>query len=408
MKKTPKENVADPNEESYLQEQIREAIDGSLKQINLRALLGEVLSTLALAERKQYLSKTTQDKGNGSYERSLAIGSIPIETKVPRTRSGQFRPTLLPDKYLRSYPEETQAVLLGLLSSSRSVNAAKTALRKMGIPATTNELEAIASDFIEELHLRNTRPIEPDLLAVFIDGKYIEVRDDDRIRSGCIYVAVGLDRMGKKRILSTQFRYARENLEDWKKILRDLIERGLRRVMIIVQDDFSGLLPITKSLFPQSDVQLCIVHMQRNARSHLGKEDSMEFNRRLAAIKLSLDEERAKAQFDELCTQFSSEYPSFIKELKKKRDHYLCFLKYPEAIRRSFSTTNAVEAVNGQLERMRINNGGYFHSEEVLEMKLGIQVTYLENGKWRRVSPNTTIVLHQLNSMFDTRFESEK
>src|SRR5262249_6237724 len=61
----------------------------------------------------------------------------------------------------------------------------------------------------------------------------------------------------------------RENLEDWKLILRGLMERGLRRVMIVIHDDFTGLLPITRSLFPTADVQLCVVHMQRNAKTHL-------------------------------------------------------------------------------------------------------------------------------------------
>ena len=122
------------------------------------------------------------------------------------------------------------------------------------------------------------------LLAVFFDGKYVEIKDGDHLRPACIYLVVGLGRDGKKRVLSCIIKLGRENLEDWKTVLRGLIERGLRRVLIIIQDDFSGLLPITKSLFPQADVQLCVVHMQRNAKNHLSKTDAAEFQQRWRAI----------------------------------------------------------------------------------------------------------------------------
>jgi len=143
------------------------------------------------------------------------------------------------------------------------------------------------------------------------------------------------------------------HLEDWKTVLRGFIERGLRRVMIVVHDDFSVLLPITKSLFPRADVQLRVVHMQRNAKNHLSKTNAAEFQQRWRALKSSWDPQVGVAQFEELCKRFEKSYRAFIAELRKKRDHYLAFLKYPDAIRRSLPTTDTVEAVNGQLERIR-------------------------------------------------------
>jgi hypothetical protein len=101
---------------------------------------------------------------------------------------------------------------------------------------------------------------------------------------------VGLGRDGKKRVLACLSKSGRENLEDWKLVLRSLLERGLRRVLIIVQDDFSGLLPLTKGLFPTADVQLCVVHMQRNAKNHLSKNDSAEFQQRWRALRDTWDE----------------------------------------------------------------------------------------------------------------------
>jgi putative transposase len=303
---------------------------------------------------------------------------------VPRTRSGGFRPRSLPPRFDRGYSEEAQALLLGLLASARSINAAKAALKQMGLSSSEDELDAVATNLVEELELRNTRPVDPDLLALFVDGKYVEVRDGDRLRPCCIYVVVGLGRDGKRRVLSAVTRPGRESLEEWKQVLRALIERGLRRVLLFVQDDFSGLLPIVKSLFPKTDVQLCLVHMQRNAKSHLAKADSAEFQQRLRCIKLAWDDQVGAAQFEQLCERFAPAYPTFIAELRKKRDHYLAFLRFPDRVRRSLSTTNVVEAINGQLEILRRNSGGYFQSEESLKLKLGLVLGSLESGRWRR------------------------
>lgn len=83
---------------------------------------------------------------------------------------------------------------------------------------------------------------------------HVELRDGDKLRSTCIYLAIGLGRDGKKRVLSCIARPGRKNLEDWKNVLRSLLERGLRRLMIFIQDDFSRLLPISQSFFLNAGV----------------------------------------------------------------------------------------------------------------------------------------------------------
>src|SRR5215468_223336 len=379
--------------------------ESDLADLSLRELLGVLLSSVGVAERKAYLERLLQDKPNGFYDRSLQLGTMPLDVRVPRTRSGDFRPASLPPLYQRGYSDETQTLLLSLLSSGRSLNAVKDALQKMGLSSSQQELEAVAAGLIEELDLRNRRPLDPDRLVLFLDGKYVEFRDQDRLRPACIYVVVGLRRDGRKQVLTCLPRPSRENLEDWKFVLRSLLERGLRRVLLLVQDDFSGLLPITQSLFPNTDVQLCTVHMQRNAKTHLRKADATEFQQRWRAIKSSWNLEVANQQFEQLCDRFAKNSPAFVAELRKKRLHYLAFLNYPETIRRSLSTTNVVEAINGQLEIMRRNSGGYFHSQDTLKLKLGLAISSLEQGKWKSLARNVAGVLHQINAMFQSRFE---
>jgi transposase-like protein len=177
--------------------------------------------------------------------------------------------------------------------------------------------------------------------------------------------------------------------------------------MIVVHDDFSGLLGLTAGMFPKSDIQLCTVHMLRNAKTHLSKTDASEFTKRFRSIRTAWTSEVAAQQFEELCQRFEKSYATFVQELRKKRPNYLSFLNYPDGVRRTLSTTNVAEAVNGQLEVLRRNSGGYFQSEESAKLKLGIAVTSLESGRWRRVAANTMAALDQFNAMFEARFEAE-
>src|SRR5258708_27426592 len=215
---------------------LAQMLESDLAQLSLRELLGMLLSSVGLAERKAYLERVVHDKPNGFYDRSREVGAIPLERRVPRTAPGDFRPATLPPLYQRGYSEETQSLLLSLLTSGRSLNAVKNALQKMGLSCSQQELDQVATDLMEELELRNSRPLDSDLVALFLYGKYLEFRDGDRLRPACIYVVVGLRRDGKKQVLTCLPRAGRENLEDWKFVLRNLLERGLRRVFLLVQD----------------------------------------------------------------------------------------------------------------------------------------------------------------------------
>src|SRR6202011_5130871 len=134
-------------------------LGSDLANLSLRELLSMLLSSVGLAERKAYLERVVHDKPNGFYDRSLEVGAFPLDLRVPRTRTGDFRPASLPPLYQRGYSEETQSLLLSLLTSGRSLNAVQDALRKMGLSSSQPELESVATGLIEELDLRNNRPL---------------------------------------------------------------------------------------------------------------------------------------------------------------------------------------------------------------------------------------------------------
>src|SRR3990172_8864107 len=177
MPTDPKSNVSQNQDSNSLENEIERLLSSGLENFGVRELMGLMLSAIGQSERRTYLAQASADKGNGGYGRSLNVGSIPVNIEVPRTRSGNFRPRSLPPPYQRGYSDEMQALLLGLLGSARSINAAKTALKKMGLGSCSEELDSVASGLVEELELVNSRPVDPDLLAIFLDGKYVESKD---------------------------------------------------------------------------------------------------------------------------------------------------------------------------------------------------------------------------------------
>jgi transposase-like protein len=142
MATDPNPSVASNSPPQPLPSEIMQALAAGLGDFSLRELLGLILTSLSHAERQAYLARMPADKGNGAYPRSFNLGSLPLEIEVPRTRTGAFRPRLLPPLYQRDYPEQTQALLLGLLASCRSLNAAKAALRRIGLSGSEEDLRS--------------------------------------------------------------------------------------------------------------------------------------------------------------------------------------------------------------------------------------------------------------------------
>lgn len=374
-----------------------------LESMTIKELLGQMLTSVANAERNHFLAHH-DDKANGFYERKLSLGSIPLSLDVPRVRSGEFRPTILPEKHQRAFPEEQRDLMMSLLVSSRSKNAAKQSLARLGLPYSEDQLDQISEEVLEEFKLKNQAPLDSDWLAFWLDAKSLEVREGNLLKPYTVYLLIGLHPEGKKKILACLTEEGRESLEGWKKALRLLLERGLRRSLLIIHDDFSGLSKLTQSLFPQSLIQLCTVHLLRNVLKHLSKEDSKILTAQLQATFKSYHPEKANADFEQIMEQWIEKYPTFIEAMKRKRENYLNFLKFPKKLRPTLSTTNIVEGINRIFEKIRLNSSGYFQSIDDLKMKLGFSIQSLENGKWKHSATNVRETLQEMNFLFQKHF----
>ena len=286
------------------------------KSIALTTLLEEALNTIMLTEREIYLNNIHQssgnDKGNGFFPRSLATAMGNLSLLVPRVRSGQFRPLILPPLYQRTHASYTN-LLEALTKSGYSDANMEEFFKYLNLPYSKNDINKIKDDLIQTLHDFKTQQLPSNLFAVFIDAYHSEMKVKDRVRKMAIFVIIAITLEGKKIPLGFYTMEGSESKEKWIVIFNDLINRGFKRALIIISDDFPGLDNAINTLFPNADHQLCFVHLQRNVNKNMGNDDAKHFNHDLKKIRLSaLDFDSAVDEFLALCNKYQNKYPTFI------------------------------------------------------------------------------------------------
>lgn len=374
----------------------------------LQKLTQFLLEILMKKERELFLSSQQENKANGYYSRELACMFGNLNLRVPRDRLGSFRPHILPPPYQKA-DESFNQFVLQLILHNYSPNKIKSLLNSLNLPYSQEQIEELKEDFCQKAKEFLTRQLPENIFSLFIDAYHVQMKDDDtkQIKDSVIYNILGIDMHGKKDLYGSYICQGKENREDWLSILNNLIQRGLKRVLLIVSDDFPGLDQAINSLFPNTDHQLCFIHMQRNVRRNMSKTDAKEFNKSLSSIKLVDNYEKAIAMFENLCENYKNKYSSFIKYLLTKKHLYFNFVKYPEPLRKHIYTTNIVENLHSRLEFIRINTGGHFQSTKTAEISIFLTVQNLKNYRWFNPLPAFREVLYEVNQLFASRFYRE-
>ncbi len=295
----------------------------------LEAGLAHVLHTTLCKERELHLEDHPEDRANGyAPVRSLKVGNTSVQLDRPRTRQA-FYPAVLP-KHQRHLPEAYQQLLRNILLGARSFSAARRTLQALGLGYSPEQVEQLLEELHQEARNFFTRPLNPDWLCLFIDAKLIELKDEhEQVKQAVHFLVVGLGLDGKKEVLTACTFWGNEVLEAWRKVLVDLKNRGLVRVLLLVTDDFSGLGPLIKGLFPFSDHQLCTVHLLRNAQRHLSLEDYALFRESWREIQSASSFESAQTKFRALLEQLRPQNRAYVEHLEKRVANYLAFIKYP-------------------------------------------------------------------------------
>ena len=375
----------------------------------LAGLMEDILQEIMGKERYEYLLENKDDKGNGTYTRGLSTSLGTLSLRIPRVRSGGFRSSLLPEKYKR-HDESFEDLIFSLLINGDSKKEIVMKLKQQGIKFSEKAYDEIFEYIKNQMNEFKERELKEDYFFVYIDAYHCMVKDtkDKKVKKAVVYTVLGIDREGNKSILGFYSFFGTENKSTWMEVFQDLINRGLKRVLLFISDDFKGISSAIKTFFPYSDIQKCLVHLSRNIYRNMKKEDAKYVNKKLKEIKYT------SSTFDtgmyifekEIIEKLKEDYPSFIRYLDNKKEEYLTFLKYPEMVRKHITSTNPVESVHSSFEKARIKKGGFFQSMDILNVALFI-VTDRLNLNWNKPLPLIKAKIYELNQMFNLKFFNE-
>jgi transposase-like protein len=400
MNKTTKKTSQQP-----LSEELATIIDNIDTREGIVSIASHLLNSLMNKEREIFLRNQIEDnKANGFYSRDIACNLGNLNLLVPRDRNSDFRSSVLPNHWQRG-DDSYNEFLLNLILQSYSPNKIKALLKSMNLPYSAEEIEEIKEDlFLKAKEFKNKQLTE-NIFAIFIDAYHTQIKDDEnKIKKAVIYSIISIDLKGKKELCGFYTFFGSESKEDWLVIFNNLISRGLKRLALVISDDFSGLKEAISALFPRAKHQLCYIHMQRNIRRNMGKNDAKIFNEELSLIRKDKDKKSALKRFENLCNEYRDKYQFYIEKLLAKKELYFNFIDFPEPIRKHIYTTNIVENFNSRIEVKRINSGGHFQSMKIVDIAIYVIGNNLHQNRWKNPIPAFKECEYEINQLFNLTF----
>ena len=346
-----------------------DGVDGLLNQMTKavveRALQAEMTHELGY-ERDDPAGVGSGNSRNGSSRKTISTTNGPVTIDVPRDRNGTFEPRIVPKRARRL--GQIDEMILSLYSRGLSTRDIEAHLLEVyGVKASRELISNVTEVVTDEIEIWRNRPVEEVYPIVYVDGLRIKVRDKGAVTIKTAHLVIGVDVEGRKHALGCWIAET-EGAKFWLSVLTQLRNRGLRDILICCCDGLSGLPDAITSVFPDTVVQTCVVHVVRNAMRFVSYQDRKKVAAGMRAIYTAPTVEAAELELKNLDTTFGAQYPGVIDVWRRAWPEFIPFLDYPAELRRVVYTTNAIESINFQLRKVT-KTRGHFPSDEAA-MKL--------------------------------------
>lgn len=365
-----------------------------VKQLTEAALEAELDSHLAddvLPNRKN---------GKSSKTIKTSVGRIDLDT--PRDRAGSFEPQIV-KKHQTSVSDEIETKILSMYGRGLSYSDISEHVSEIyGISVSTAAISTITDKIIDTVKAWQQRPLDSHYPFVWLDAIHYKVRAQGHYESRAVYTVLGLTLEGKKDVLGLYLSES-EGANFWLGVLSDLQNRGVKDILIASVDGLTGFPEAIETIYPKTEVQLCIVHQIRNSLRYVASKDHKAFMVDLKRVYRALNKEAAESALDELEKIWGGKYSIVIQSWRKKWDNLSVYFRYPEAIRKVIYTTNSIEAVHRQFRKLTKTKGGFPNDNSLLKLLyLGIQNA---SKKWTMPIQNWGLTLSQLAIFFEGRLD---
>ncbi|SQC85602.1 transposase, mutator type [Clostridium perfringens] len=271
-----------------------------------------------------------------------------------------------------------------------------------GMDVSPTLISNITDKIIPSIKEWQCRPLESIYPIIFMDAIHFKVKKDNSIVNKAAYAAIGVNIEGKKDVLGIWIGAA-ESSKYWLLVLNELKNRGVKDILIACIDGLNGFKEAIKAVYPNTEVQRCIIHQIRNSSRYLSYKDIKEFNADLKLVYTAVNEDAALQALSSLEEKWGDKYLLAIKSWRNNWEELSTFFKYPPEIRRIIYTTNAMEGYNRQLRKVTKTKIA-FPTDEAL-LKILYLATIDITKKWVQSIRGWSQILAQLSIYFDERLD---
>ena len=323
------------------------------KQLVQKCLEAEMDTHLGY-EKNERAGKGSENRRNGYSKKTLKSEQGEINLGIPRDRAGEFEPQIVSKHQTRLAGLDSKVI--ALYARGMTVRDIQAQLEEMyGVEISPGLISNVTNSVMEDVKAWQNRPLDAVYPIVWFDALQVKIRHEQRVVNKAIYLALAVTTEGKKEILGIWIS-PNEGAKFWLSVFTELKNRGLQDILIACVDGLIGLDEALLAAFPHVMIQTCIVHMVRNSTKYVSYKERKILCADLKTIYQAPDEKQALQALDQFTKKWDTKYPMIAKSWKKNWDKIIPMFLFPDEIRRSIYTTNAIESVNMTLRKASRNH----------------------------------------------------
>jgi putative transposase len=366
----------------------------------LKKLLAERMLT---AELNHHLANEAESGNhrNGTSKKTVLAPGGEMRLDIPRDRLGSFEPKLVA-KHQRRMPGFDDHVI-SMYARGMSVREIQAHLLELyGTEVSPDLISTITDEVLEEVGQWQQRPLESMYPIVYFDALRLKIRDEGTVKNKAVYLALGVRADGRKEVLGLWIEQT-EGAKFWLKVFNELKNRGLHDVLIAVVDGLRGFPEAIEAVYPQAQIQTCIVHLIRNSTTLASWKDRKELAAALKPIYHAANADTAAASLDEFeAGPWGAKFPTVAAMWRRQWQQVIPFFAYPPEVRTIIYTTNAIESLHMRLRKI-VKNRGHFPSDEAATKLLFLALRNIEKD-WKMPQRTWKQAANQFAIMFGERF----
>lgn len=369
----------------------------------LTPLIKQLTEAALNAELEQHLTESTQpNRRNGRSRKTVKAATGSFELDTPRDRAGTFEPELV-KKNQTKLTDEIDRKILSMFALGMGYRDIRGHVQDMyGLEVSEAVISGVTDRLIPELKSWQQRPLEAIYPIVWLDAIHYKVREDGRYVSKAVYTLLGLNIEGRKELLGLYLSES-EGANYWLSVLTDLHNRGVEDILIACVDGLTGFPEAIASIYPDTEVQQCVIHQIRTSMKYVASKHQKAFMADLKSVYRAATRQAAESALDELEAKWGALYPMVLQSWRRKWEYLSAYFKYPEYVRKAIYTTNAIEAVHRQFRKLTKTKGAFPNENSLLKLLYAGMLN--ASKKWTMPIQNWALTISQLAIHFEGRLD---